>query len=234
MSKALSAKRGLVSLQVSARFRNEVDWAGIPAEQLQEVNGLPSEEFRRRFTEFLRNGARSSSGGMTIYTVAFDPKTLGSWGFWHGTKNGNGLHGQRDYDERNDDIHEIDFGDVEFASCLGRNEEEITGEEKLARLKDSGRIRYGTSVMMGLFKDLDLYKEKSVLERLYRTYGIGYIDFFGDVLREPGHNRCVMSIRRVKPGIWEQFFHCLYQTWSGSDLSVISSASAVPAVSEVS
>jgi hypothetical protein len=79
-------------------------------------------------------------------------------------------------------LTELDFSTVEFVTGLTPGEDQITGEEKLNRLKASKRIRYGLSIATGLWVDYQVRKEKSVLEQISAQTEINVIDFFGDIL----------------------------------------------------
>ena len=68
-----TVSRGL-ALEVSARVATQVDWDQLDADKLHaEVASLPPEEFGRRFTAFLKAGARFSFGGLKVACAPFDP-----------------------------------------------------------------------------------------------------------------------------------------------------------------
>jgi hypothetical protein len=87
-----------------------------------------------------------------------------------------------DTDVASNELTEIDFSKVEFATGLLPGEDQITGEEKLKRLKASKKTRYGLSVATGLWVDYQVRKENSVLQQISAQTEIKVIDFFGDVL----------------------------------------------------
>lgn len=122
----------------------------------------------------------------------------------------------KECDERSAALTEADFsGGVAFETCLKEKEGEtfITGEEKLIRLKASGKIRLGTSVFAGLWADYQTRKENSVLERLYGEQGTTYLDFFGDVLLGPDGCRDVLYLYRGGDGGWDWDCRWLESGW---------------------
>lgn len=141
------------------------------------------------FTSFLRNGCRVNIGGLKVTPQPFDPVTFSRLG--QGWK-----IIAEDHDSCNDGLREVDFSQVDFLTGLNEGETSITGEVKLARLKETKRILYGANVFGGLWQDYQGLKENSVLERLYREKKITYLDFFGDVLQPPAGHRCVLCLDR--------------------------------------
>ena len=136
-------------------------------------------------------------------------------------------------DTRSCSLTEVDFSEVDFLHCLTKEDLRsqkpwITGEEKLARLKkDSGRIRYGATVFMGLLLDYQEHQKKgdvenSVLGQLYRDKGVVYMDFFGDVLESPYGNRSVLYLYRYDDGEWAWLFLWLGLDWSKTYVSAVS------------
>jgi hypothetical protein len=202
------------ALEVSARFGTQVDWEQLDGETLQsQIINLPPEEFGRRFTAFLKAGCRFVFGGLNFATAPFDPiKFLG-----------NGLSiVQEDRDMRSEALAEVDFGSANFTSSLKEGEPSIKGEEKLARLKASGAIRYGATVFMGLWQDYQTRKQESVLEKLYQQNGTTFVAFFGDVILGPRGDRHVLCVSRDDGGRW--LWRCLWLGggWVGGDLAACS------------
>jgi hypothetical protein len=213
MSKAVS--RGQ-ALEVSGRFATQIDWDQLDGQKLQEeVIGLSPEEFGRRFTAFLKAGVRFSFGGLKVATAPFDlAKFIGEgWSFWKGPKDGNGLEGEPERDKTSAALKEVDFEKADLLTCLEKGESSITGEEKLVRLRKLGHPLYGTTQFMGLWQDYQQNKSGSVLERLYQQKGVTYVDFFGDILRDPNGVRCVLYLYRSGDGLWDWY----YGYWLGSD-----------------
>lgn len=220
------ASRGQ-SHEVSARVLTQINWDGLDADKLQaEVISLTPEEFGRRFTAFLAAGARFILGGLKIACAPFNPSEFigANWAFWKGLKDGNGLEGEEERDKASLALTEVDFAKADFPTCLEKGESSITGEEKLIRLRKSGRILYGTTVAMGLWRDYQSCQNKaeSVLEKLYQQRGITYIDFFGDILRGPLGGRCALCFFRGGDGLWH--WDCLWlgRGWVGRLFSAVS------------
>ncbi|MEK7552193.1 MAG: hypothetical protein AAB534_02130 [Patescibacteria group bacterium] len=107
-----------------------------------------------------------------------------------------------DHDSLKDGLKSVDFSKVKLVSCLKQGEIRITCEEKFERLKAGNKIRLGADVFLGLWRDWEALKENSVLETLFRTQNITYLDFFGDVLLDPSGSRCVLILRRDSSGQW--------------------------------
>lgn len=223
MSKAVS--RGQ-ALEVSARIGTQVDWDQLDGGKLQnEVINLSPEEFGRRFTVFLKNGARFNLGGLKVATVPFDPAKFidESWAFWKGPKDGNGLEGEEERDKASASLAEVNFDKMDFLTCLKKGESSITGEGKFIRLKKLGRILFGANVFAGLWQDYQSCKNKaeSVLEKLYQQRGITYIDFFGDILRDPNGRRDVLYLYRDDGGQWRWRCFWLDDVWSCNNFSAV-------------
>ena len=111
-----------------------------------------------------------------------------------------------EHDTRCDALTEVDFGKVQFETCLKEDETLIIkGEENLTRLKAGRDIRLGATVFMGLWEDYQKNKENSTLENLYKEKSIAYLDFFGDVLLDPDGYRRVLYLCRSDGGVCLRF-----------------------------
>ncbi len=121
-------------------------------------------------------------------------------------------------DLRSARLTEVDFATALWEICLNEGESSITGEEKLTRLKTSGKIRLGSTVFLGLWTDYQARKEDSVLERLFKEQKITYLDFFGDVLLNPHGNRYVLYFFR-NDGVWHWISYYLGYDWNADHLS---------------
>lgn len=224
MGKAVS--RGQ-ALQISGRVAMQVDWDALDGDRLQsEVIDLTPEQFKERFTAFLKNGAQFIIGEpKVIRTKFFDPaRFIGKdWRIWRGPADGDGLTGEKDTDPRSQDIAEIEIARILFETCLREGENSIAGEEKLSRLKKAGHIRLGGNTFLGFWEDYQANKENSVLEWLYRTRKITYLDFFGDILRDPRGRRFVLCLYRRGGGQW---FWCYDWLGSGWDAVILSAGYA--------
>lgn len=206
-------------------FNREVELDSVSCETAQFIIKGDSEAFANQFVKFLANGGRVIIlGGLKVATAPFDPvKFIGAgWAFWKGLKDGNGLEGEEERDKASISLTEVDFDRADFLTCLEKDESLITGEEKFIRLKKLGRTLFGANVFAGLLQDYQAQKENSVLERLCRDKGITYIDFFGDVLRDPGGDRCVLYLCRSGGGRWGWDYRWLGSGWDGRGFSAVS------------
>lgn len=168
-------------------------------------------------TDFLKAGARMSLGDLKIATAPFSVKEfVGS--AWELITD--------EQDERSAALTKVDLAKGNFFHCLTdaevREGRVITGEEKLKRLKNCGRIRYGTTVFMGLWLDYEVRGKESVLERLHQEKGVTYVDFFGDILLDPSHDRCVPCLYRFVDGTWRWDCYWLDGGWRASHVSLVS------------
>lgn len=225
MSKAVS--RGQ-ALQVAARVATQVNWDELDGDKLQaELIDLSSEEFGQRFTDFLKNGAKpvfiSEPRILKIGKQTFDPaKFIGDgWSVWRGPADGNGLEGEEDIDKRSLAIFELGISKVLFETILKSKESSITGEKKLQRIKKAGHVRLGANVFLALWEDYQKNKENSVLEFLYRSRKVTYLDFFGTILRNPNGNRNVLYLCRGCAGKWSWLCSWLDNDWDTDDLSAL-------------
>lgn len=195
--------------EVIARFATQVDWEEIERTSLQEdVINLRPEEFKKRFTEFLKRGARPGFiGGLKSVTTKslslLKPLDQG-WSVWKGPFDGDGLSGEEDIDYRSLALVEVELTRFVFKSFPQKGKSLISREEKLRRLKEEhpGFIRFGGNVFQGLWEDHQVNGKNSCLEWLYWNLGITDMDFFGLVLRDPDCRRCTLNLCRFDDGQW--------------------------------
>ena len=199
---------------VMAVLLQNVDPEQLDMDVLQDAVVRNPSGAGQQFTLFLKNGGRVSIGDMNVTVAPFDPVKFISPD-WKVTAD--------EHDKRNDSLTEVDFNKVGFETCLKGDESSITGEEKLKRLKAQKQIRYGVVVFMGLWLDYLARKENSVLETLFRTKGITYLDFFGDVLLSPGGRRRGLYLYRDGGGRWRWHYRWLDRSWGARSRSVVSS-----------
>ena len=219
-----TVSRGL-ALEVSARVATQIDWDSLDGAKLhEEVASLSPEEFGRRFTAFLKAGARFSLGGLKVATAPFDLQKFinKDWTFWKGPKDGDGLKGEEERDKASLALTEVDFEKADLLTCLEKGESSITGEEKLIRLRKLNRPLYGANVFMGLWQDYQQNKAQSVLEKLYQQKGITYIDFFGGILRDPFGYRLVLCLCRFDAGSWDWNCNWLGNAWYDRRFTAVS------------
>jgi hypothetical protein len=164
----------------------------------------------KRFTDFLKNGCHFVFGDpKSIQAVPFDPVNfLGKdWGI-------------EEQDKRSLVLSEIDLVSCLFETCLEKGESSITGKEKLRRLKAKKNfIRLDARFFLALWRDYEVNKENCVLEMLYRTRGIKYLDFFGTILRHPNGDRDVLYFCRDDVGQWDWYYHWLDIDWNAGHFS---------------
>ena len=189
---------------VLGNLANRVRWDLFDKDRFQEEVVKQPDRVAREFEQFVQNGGRMvNAGNMKVVSLPFDPAAFINKG-WSIIK--------EERDLRSYALAQADMAEAEFLFCLEEGENQISGEEKLKRLKAENRIRYGAAVFMGLWQDYQTNKENSVLERLYQQKRVTYMDFFGDVLLSPLGDRRVLCLGRVADGAWH--WHC---RWLGLD-----------------
>lgn len=94
-------------------------------------------------------------------------------------------------------LTKVDFARVSYETCLKEGERGIVGEEKLRRLKAMDAVRLGGNQFKALWQDYVAKRDGSVLEHLYRAFGLRYLDFFGLILRCHGGPRHVLCLFRA-------------------------------------
>lgn len=151
----------------------------------------------------------------------------GNFPHWKGPVTGDGWEGVEERDMSSRFVTDVDFERADFLNCFREGDTMITGEEKLARLKELGRTLYGVTVFAGLYKDYREYgragtAENSVLERLFTDYGVALIGFFGDVYRSPGRRRIIMGFARCGEAEWEPVLRFLDDNQLAIEFSVVS------------
>ncbi len=229
MSNVLVRKKAskLQILKLLARLFRDVDWRKVDREVLEKnALAIPMEDFSGRFTPFLANGCSFVIGDPRfIHAEQFDPVSfLGrGWTIWRGPSAGNGLEGEQEIDRRSLVIASVETAtqSLIFESCLNEKETDITGEEKLARLKARGNLlRLGDNIFLGFWNDYQKLKSGSALEYLYETRDIKCIDFFGTILRTPGGERSVLRLDRNDEGEWSWKFGYLCNFWRHDEVAI--------------
>jgi hypothetical protein len=191
--------------QIVALNRLFTDGEGVSAQRLQmlldsgliadlrdaDVDAINRAEFRRVCGIEPLDGnvpvGNSISDNFIITPAPLDPtKFLGrGWNFI-----------PDESDKRSAVLTEVDFRQVDIVDCLNPNEDGITGDERIKRIHAKKRILYGATVFMGVLLDYEAKKKSSVLETLYRTRKLTYMNFLGDRLSDPRGKRRAESDAR--------------------------------------
>lgn len=182
MGKAIS--RGQ-ALQIAARVATQVNWDELDGDRLQtEVIDLTTEEFSKRVTAFLRNGARVIIGEPRIAkidrTKSFNPAEF----------IGNGWTIE-EQDERSLALAEVDIAAIRFETMFNDGETRITGEEKLKRLKSAGYVRLDAKVFQTFWENQYLIPERFKEKTNGNTT---FVFFDGSVFRSPYGSRSVLFL----------------------------------------
>ncbi len=127
-----------------------------------------------------------------------------------------------DKDPRAMKVLHIDWDKIKYKSFVEPGQI-ITGNEKLARMKQAGVIRLDWSWAFLLKHDHDHYNADSVLEHLYRTKGIEELNFFGTILgfkHSPGSDRQNVRVLRrngTSDGQWRCTNEVMNTPYFGAD-----------------
>lgn len=188
--------------------------------QLRQENGYPFvvDELIRCLQDVIEGNFKRVvfvGAPKAILTKQFDPAKFldNNSATWKGPIDGDGLSGEEDIDSRGLALTEIEISKLVFETGFKKDEKSIKGEEKLRRQREmSNLIRLGGNAFLGLWENYQANKEKSVLEYLYRTQKITYLDFMGQILRGPDGSRRVLYLYRHVDGKW--YWDC---DWLGFD-----------------
>jgi hypothetical protein len=195
--------------ELKAAFRRG-DWTNAEIKKLSEGDVLA------QVRKVVRGEAEITIIKRILKLVqAFDPASFinKDWAIWKGLIDGGGETGEEDRDVREDSLTQIDLADLLCETCLVGEETSITGGEKLRRLKKSNKIRLGGKAFLAFWADYQKNRENSMLEHLYKVYGVSYLDFFGLVLRSPGGLRYVLYLSRDAGGQWGWRYRWLGIDW---------------------
>jgi hypothetical protein len=182
------------SHQVLATLAVNIDWTAIDFEfsGLQDFIVRNPKEAGRQFTAFLKNGGKMMIGSQIISidrTKPFDPAAFISEGWTIEEQDENALA-----------LTGIDLAKIRFETTLN-----ITGEEKLKRLKKAGHIRLDAKIFQTLWENKSLIPE-SWKEKI--NGNIRFIFFDGTVLRNPRGYRSVLSLF-WDGGQWDCYYYWL-------------------------
>lgn len=187
------------SLQIMATLAVNTDWDSIDFDGagLQDAIIRDPQGAGEQFTAFLKNGGRVVVGEPKIVkidrTKPFNPAEFigAGWSVWRGPADGDGLTGEEEQDPRSLALTELDLTKVKLETCLCKDEPSVTGEERLRRLREAGRIRLDAKVFETFRRNPYLipkqWKEKT-------NGNITYVFFDGTVLRSPDGRRFTLCL----------------------------------------
>ena len=205
------------SRSIVASLLTDTPWESIDAD-VQIFIELPAEQRGKMFAAFIANKFHLNVGDpKTLLTKLFDPASFigKGWTTWKGPVNGDGLAGEEDIDSRSLALTEIELANFIFETCLRKRENSILGEEKLRRLKEEKPefIRFAGNIFLGLWLDYQANKENSILEWFHRNFKINFMDFPGQVLRNPSGGRRILYLKRSDDGLWDWHYRWLGSQW---------------------
>lgn len=193
MSKPITIGQSHTAMSILALNTN---WDALDSETLQQVIDDPK-RVGAQFTAFLKNGGRIIVGEPKIVpidrTKPFNPAEFigAGWTIWKGPKDGNGLSGDEEQDERSLALTEVDLTAVQFKTMLEGRETSVKGETKLEHLKKAGNVRLDAKVFQTLWENQHLIPERWKEQTNGNTT---FIYFDGTVLRGSLGDRCVLCL----------------------------------------
>ncbi|KKP67182.1 MAG: hypothetical protein UR66_C0021G0003 [Candidatus Moranbacteria bacterium GW2011_GWE1_35_17] len=147
------------------------------------------------------------------------------WATWKGPIDGDGLLGEEYVDCRSFELTEIKVSSLIFETCLDGEKQiygQIFGYDKFGELrKKQDTILLGGNVFLGLWRDYQINKKNSILELLWHAKKIGYLDFFGLVLRAPGGRCGVLNLTRQENGEWKRGWSWFTWVWASKSFSAV-------------
>ncbi len=219
MSKPITIGQSHTAMSILALNTN---WDALDSETLQQVIDDPK-RVGAQFTAFLKNGGRIIVGEPKIVPIdhskPFDSATFigAGWSIWKGPKDGNGLDGDEEQDERSLALMEVDLTDVRFKTMLEGRETSVKGETKLERLKKAGDVRLDAKVFQTLWENQILIPERWKEKTNGNTT---YIFFDGTVLRSSNGNRDVLYLY-WHDGAWYWNVRWLANEWYVNNPSAV-------------
>ena len=153
-----------------------------------------AEDFCALLQDFIEVKSNIASNIIHIdRSTPFDPVAFmgKDWSILKGPKDGGGLSGEEEQDNRSLALTEIDLNKVSFKTMLENDEKSVGGEEKLKRLIASSKIRPDAKAFQTLWENKHLVPESWKKKTNGNTT---YIFFDGTILRSPNGNRCVLCL----------------------------------------
>lgn len=181
MGKAIAIGQSLNLFSVLA---NNADWDNLDSETIQRIINDPRQA-GQQFTVFLRNGGRVIVGEPKVIPITrgrFNPLRFIEPGWRIITE---------ETDTRSVALSELDLTKVELQTMLSDGESYIKGEEKLKRLKESGKIRLDADIFFALWENQHLIPE-SWKEQVNGNTRFIYFD--GTVLRALKGPACIICL----------------------------------------
>jgi len=220
-------KHGTASRQVVPGWYVEFQQAVLRALP-RDIDQKTADRWRRNgkyLAEVLRGVLIASIGDLKlIFNHPFDPvDSFGKgWSTWRGSLDGDGLSGDEDVDPRSLALTEVKLSDFLFENFIQEGEKFVSsGREKLRRTKErQDFIQFSGNVFLVLRNDYRVNKENSILEWLYRNFDVTFMDFMGQILRDPGGFPSVPCLCRRDPGEWYDYCRWLNIPWGTCDFSV--------------
>lgn len=124
---------------------------------------------------------------------------------WKGPKDGKGLDGEEDQDQRSLAITRIDPANLLLLNGLKHNEKCINGEDRRA-------IMMLETIQLDVKIGQTLYEEKGqkTLRWLHQVYGVCLFELLGTVIRDEFGDRDVRYFKRNEDGSWSWYLDSLY------------------------
>lgn len=201
---------------LSGRIAREgTPWLSVDTVRLQEQVIKHPDRFAQSFVEFVENQSRLIDDERKVFRL--DPlplrlfwvnrsipcdvsKLLGpDFTIWRGPKEGSGLEGEEEQDVRSLVNDEINLSKISFKDCCKPEENKITGEQRLSRLKEDypHLIRLDAQFAKALLAEPGQF----TLADIRVKYGKTEFDFPGTVIRDSRGYRYCISLS-WNGGVW--------------------------------
>ncbi len=221
----MSSKDDILGVVVRQLVTVPCNMQGPLSDLLEKLCSKRGKEWYEAFLKFLR---RENPWGPypTIVpidrTKPFNPAEFigAGWTIWKGPKDGNGLSGDKEQDQRSLALTEVDLTDVRFKTMLTGRETSVKGETKLERLKQAGDVRLDAKVFQTLWENQILIPERWKEQTNGNTT---YIFFDGTVLRDSRGSRYVLYLG-WSVGAWYWNVYWLDNDWDVNNPSAVLAA----------
>lgn len=156
---------------------------------------------------------------------SFDPQRLRGFTIWKGSREGQGTDGQEEQDSRALELTKIDLTKIYFETTLQEGEERITGENKLARLKELQQQEGSILLDAKLFELL--YNNQNDIPQQWKekiNNQTQYIFFDGTILRGSRGSRYVPCLY-WNDSAWHWHYYWLDNGWNSHNPSAVLASS---------
>lgn len=148
----------------------------------------------------------------------FDPVSLLGTGasFWKGPKDGKGLKGMIEQDDRSMALTEIDLATIRFKPYIPDGSV-ISGENRMEAIKTAGDTALDPQIGQSLYEE----EGQKALRFLHDTTGVTWMEFLGQPLCSAYGIRYSLVLYRHGDGSWDRHYYRLGHDRRDSDLAAV-------------